>query len=164
MKDFYKKHRDITWYLLITISVATGVFINATVGTAAVLLIGLHFYIIFADEVDRDFIEFDRLGVSFVALLMHLLGYIVILVAVSTFIDKKEIKIYNSYEVKYLENEKILISKDNDIEIIDDAKLYWECRAKNCKNIAITNINTEPINPIFSKNLPSKSYTKHLVE
>lgn len=164
MKDFYKNHLDIIWYSLIAISVVTGVFVDSTLGTLVILLIGLHFYIGFADEVGRDFTEFDRFGATLAGTLIHFLVYIVILVVVSTFIDKKEIKISNSYEIKYLENEKILISKDNDIEIIDDAKLYWKCVAKNCKRISITNITTEPINDIYSKNLPSKSYTKHLVE
>lgn len=164
MKEFYKKHMDIIWYSLIAISVVTGVFVDATLGTLVILLIGLHVYIGFAEENGRDFTQFDRFGVTFTAMLSHVLVYIAILVVVSIFIDKKEIKISNSYEVKYLENEKILISKDNDIEIIDDAKLYWECVAKNCKRVVITNISTEPINDIYSKNLPSKSYTKYLVE
>ena len=159
MRDFLEKNKDIIWYLLCIIAVALGVFVDVTYGFITVLLIGVYFYIEFGDHLNGSFTEFDRFGASFVALLFHIIVYFAITVLVSSIIDKEEIKESTSYEVKFLENEKIVISKDNNIEIILDAKLYWECRAKNCKNVVITTVTKKPVNPVFSKDLFLKTST-----
>lgn len=160
MKDFYKKNTDKIWYLLCVLAVSLGMFVDVAYGFIVVLLIGVYFYIEFGNHLNRSFTEFDRFGVSFVALLFHLIVYFVIIAIVSSIIDKEEIKESNSYEVKFLENEKIVISRDNNIEmIVNEPKLYWECRAKNCKNIVITTIKEKHVNPIFSKDLFLKTST-----
>jgi hypothetical protein len=160
MKDFLKNNKgDIIWYLLCIITVLLGVFVDVSYGFFVVLLIGIHFYIEFENHLNRSFTEFDRYGSTFIALLFHCVIYIGIISIVSIIIDKEEIKELNSYEVKFLENEKIVINIGNNIEIIDNAKLYWECKAKNCKNIIITIITENPANPIFSKDLILKQST-----
>ena len=161
MKDFYKKNTDKIWYLLCVLAVSLGMFVDVVYGLFVVVLIGIHFYI--ESGSDRSFNEFDRFGDSFAALLFHIIVYFGIIALVSSVIDKEEIKESNSYEVKYLEHEKIIISKNNNLEVISDAKLYWECRAKNCKNIVITRIKEKHVNPIFSKDLFLKTSTVFLV-
>ena len=162
MKDFYKKNTDKIWYLLCVLAVSLGMFADVAYGFFVVLLIGLHFYIELGS--DRSFTEFDRFGASFTALLFHLIVYFGIIALVSSVIDKEEIKESNSYEVKYLEHEKIIISKNNNLEVISDAKLYWECRAKNCENIIITTTQEEPINTKYSKNLFLKTKIEYSVD
>ena len=164
MKDFLEKNRDIIWYLLCAIAVALGIFVDVGGGFIIVILIGIHFYIEFGNHINKSFTEFDRFGASFAALLVHIICYFAIIALVSSIIDKEEIKESNSYEVKFLENEKIVISKDNTIEIISDSKLYWECRAKNCKNIITTTITEKPVNSIYSKNLILKTSTVFSVD
>lgn len=164
MKDFYKKNRDIIWYLLCAIAVALGIFVDVAYGFIVVVLIGIHFYIEFGNHLNRSFTEFDRFGATFVGFLLHLFCYILIIVFVSFIIDKEEVKESNSYEVKFLENEKIVISKDNNIDIISDPKLYWECRAKNCKNIIMTTVTEKPVNSIYSKDLFLKTSTIYSVD
>lgn len=163
MKDFYRNNTDKIWCFLCALSILLGVFVDVAYGLIVILLIAAHFYVNLESDVDGNFTEFDRFGVSFTALLLHLLGYLAIIALVSSFVHKNEIKTTATYDVKYLENEKILILKDNNLAIIDDAKLYWECRAKNCKRISITDITTEPINNIYSRNLTSKSSTIYSV-
>ena len=164
MKDFLKKNRDIIWYLLCAIAVALGIFVDVGGGLIIVILIGVHFYIEFGNHINKSFTEFDRFGATFVGFLLHLFCYKLIIVFVSFIIDTEEIKESNSYEVKFLENEKIVISKDNTIEIISDSKLYWECRAKNCKNIIMTTVTEKPVNSIYSKNLFLKPSTVFSVD
>ena len=164
MKDFLKKNRDIIWYLLCAIAVALGIFVDVGGGFIIVILIGVHFYIEFGNHINKSFTEFDRFGASFVGFLLHLFCYILIIAFVSFIIDKEEIKESNSYEVKFLENEKIVISKDNNIELIDNPKLYWECRAKNCKNIIMTTVTEKPVNSIYSKDLFLKTSTIYSVD
>ena len=158
MKDFLKKNRDIIWYLLCASAVALGIFVDVAYGYLVILLITIHLYVVLGD-VTSNLERFDIFGATFVGFLLHLFCYILIIAFVSFIIDKEEIKESNSYEVKFLENEKIVISKDNNIEIISDPKLYWECRAKNCKNIVITTIKEKHVNPIFSKDLFLKTST-----
>ena len=160
MKDFSKKNTDKIWYLLCVLAVSLGMFVDVAYGLFVVVLIGIHFYIELGSDLNRSFNEFDRFGDSFVILLVHLICYFAIIALVSSVIDKEEIKESNSYEVKYLEHEKIVISRDNNIEmIVNEPKLYWECRAKNCKNIVITTIKEKHVNPIFSKDLFLKTST-----
>lgn len=165
MKDFLKKNRDIIWYLLCAIAVALGIFVDVGGGFIIVILIGIHFYIEFGNHINKSFTEFDRFGNSFAALLAHIIGYFVIIALVSSIIDTEEIKESTSYEVNLLENEKIVISKDNNIELIEEqSKLYWECRAKNCKNIIMTTVTEKPVNSIYSKDLFLKTSTIYSVD
>ena len=161
-KDFYETNACAIWYILCIFAILIGVFVNVAYGYLVILLITIHFYIILGD-VTSNLERFDRFGATFVGFLLHLVCYILIIVFVSFIIDKEEIKESTSYEVRFLENEKIVISKDNNIElIVDQTKIYWECRAKNCKNIIITTITEKPINHIFSKDLflkPSNIYS-----
>ena len=131
MKDFLEKNRDIIWHLLCAIAVALGIFVDVGGGFIIVILIGIHFYIEFGNHINKSFTEFDRFGASFAALLVHIICYFAIIALVSSIIDKEEIKESTSYEVKFLENEKIVISRDNIIEmIVNEPKVYWECIAK----------------------------------
>lgn len=163
MIELYKKYRDQIWWSLIVITTVVGIYIDTLLGLLGCLLIGIHFYISLCYEVDSKFSKFDAFGVGFVATVIHMFTYIVIVVIVTICIHKEEIKVSNSYNIKYLENEKIVILKDNNLEIINDAKLYWECRAKNCSNIIITTIKEKPINSIYSKNLPTNPSTIYSV-
>ena len=163
-KEMYKKNGDYIWWTLCAISMGLGVFVDLNYGMSIILLIGIHFYLLFGDQIDRYFTQFDRLGVSFIAILFHTFVYFFIVLVVTNAIDKTEIVTSNSYQVKYLENEKIVISKNNRAEIIGDPRLYWECVAKNCKNIVITRIKSVPANPIFSEDLPGRDYIVYSAE
>ena len=158
-KDFYETNADAIWYILCILAILIGVFVNDAYGYLVILLITIHLYTVL-ERFDR----FDRFGATFVGFLLHSFGYTLIIIFVSFIVDKEEIKEVNSYEVKFLENEKIVISKDNNIEIISDPKLYWECRAKNCKNIITTTITDKPVNSIYSKNLFLKPSTVFSVD
>ena len=162
MKDFYKKNTDKIWYLLCVLAVSLGMFVDVVYGFFVVLLIGLHFYIELGS--DRSFTEFDRFEASFAALLFHIIVYFGIIALVSSVIDKEEIKESNSYEVKFLENEKIVINTGDNLEIIDNARLYWECTAKNCKNIIITIIEEKPVTNVFSSDLFYKTNIEYSVD
>ena len=109
--------------------------IDTFYGFLVTLLIGVHFYISFCYEMDSNFTQLDWLGASFVALLLHYLSYFLIISAVSCVVDTQETKTSQRYEIKYMENETIVIIKNNEVLTIKDAKLYWECRAKNCDTI-----------------------------
>ena len=159
MKDFLENNTARIWFLICLIAVSLGIFIDVTYGFIVVLLIGVYCYIVL-DDITSNLETFDRFGATFVGFLLHLFCYIVIIALVSSIIDKEEIKESTSYEVKFLENEKIVISRDNNIEMIaNEPKLYWECRAKNCKNIIITTVTEKPVNPVFSKDLILKTST-----
>ena len=158
MKEFFENNADKIWYLLCVIIVAVGIFVDAFFGLLCCVLIGIHFYIVFSDKLDRNFTKSDSIAVNFISTLLHMTIYVIIIGVTSIVVDKEEIKVSNSYEVKYLEHEKIIISKNNNLEVISDAKLYWECRAKNCKDIVITNIRTKPSNSIYS-DLLTKSFS-----
>ena len=161
--DFYETNVDTVWYVLCAFTILIGLFVNVDYGYLVILLIMIHFYIVLG-YVTSNLERFDRLGATFVGFLLHLFCYKLIIVFVSFIIDTEEIKESNSYEVKFLENEKIVISKDNTIEIISDSKLYWECRAKNCKNIIMTTVTEKPVNSIYSKDLFLKTSTIYSVD
>lgn len=152
----YKENKDKIWYVLCFVSITAGIFYNVLLGLVGCLLISIHFYISLDEDIDAGFTETDRLGVSCVAFLIHITIYLGIIAIVASLVDKKEFKTFNQYYIKYIENEKIVILNEGNIEVLEDAKLYWECRAKNCTSIIKTTINEEVSNPIFSKNLPSK--------
>lgn len=152
----YKENKDKIWWLLCFISITTGIFYNVLLGLIGCLLIGIHFYISLDEDIDAGFTETDRLGVSFVAIIAHIILYLSIIAIVASVVDKKEFKTFKQFNIKYMENEKIVIFDNNDIQILEDAKLYWECRAKSCTSIIKTTINEEVSNSIFSKNLPCK--------
>lgn len=156
MKESYKRNRDIIWILLCVVAVVLGVFVDVFYGFLVTLLIGVHFFCSLRYEIDSNFTQSDVLGASFVALLLHYLSYFLIISAVSCVVDTREIKTSQRYEIKYMENETIVIIKNNEVLTIKDAKLYWECRAKNCDAIIETTISTVTSNPIFAKNLPHK--------
>ena len=162
-KDFYETNAGAIWYILCILAILIGVFVNVAYGYLVILLITIHFYME-PGEGTSNLERFDRFGATFVGFLLHLFCYILIIVFVSFIIDKEEIKESTSYEVRFLENEKIVISKDNNIEIISDPKLYWECRAKNCKNIITTTITEKPDNSIYSKDLFMKTSTIYSVD
>ena len=164
MKELYKKYRDQIWWSLIITAVIVGIFVDTFYGFLVTLLIGVHFYISLCYETDSKFTQLDVCGVSFIAILIHWCLYCAIIILTSLLVDTREIETKEIFEIKYLENEKIVISKNNTIQIIDDAKLYWECRAKNCKNITITIVKDKSINSIYSKNLPMSMSTIYSVD
>lgn len=156
MKEFYKKHITQIWLGLIVITLVVGIFVDILLGLLGCLLIGIHFFFSLCYEIDNKFKYSDALGTSFVALLLHYLSYFLIISAVTAVVDTREIKTSQRYEIKYMEYETIVIIKNNEVLTIKDAKLYWECRAKNCDAIIETTISTVTSNPIFAKNLPHK--------
>ena len=158
MKKFLEKNRDIIWYLMCVIAVALGVFVDVAYGFIVVILIGVYFYIVL-DDITSNLETFDRFGATFVGFLLHLFCYILIIVFVSFIVDTEEIKKSKSYEIKYKENGKILIEVGKNIQMLNDSALYWECEAKNCKNIIITTVTEKPVNHIFSKDLFLKTST-----
>ena len=162
--DIYFKYRDLIWRTLIITAAAVGIFVNTFYGFLVTLLIGVHFYISFCYETDSNFTQLDVLGVSFVATLIHWCLYGAIIVLTSIFVDTRTIETKEVFEIKYLENEKFVISKNNTIQIIDDAKLYWECRAKNCTEVIETKTRLETENTIFAPNLPHKASLKYSIE
>lgn len=164
MKELYKKYRDQIWWFLIFITTVVGIFIDTLLGLLGCLLIGIHFYISLCYEVNSKFTQSDVYGVSFISILIHLCLYWVIIILTSIFVDTRAIEIKEVFEIKYLENERFVISKNNTIEIIDDAKLYWECRAKNCTEIIETTVKLETENKIFAPNLPHKTSLKYSIE
>lgn len=156
MKELYKRNIDIIWILLCVVAVVLGIFVDTFYGFLFTTLIGVHFFFSHCYEIDNKFKYSDALGTSFVALLLHYLSYFLIISAVTAVVDTREIKTSQRYEIKYMENENIVIIKNNEVLTIKDAKLYWECRAKNCDAIIETTISTVTSNPIFAKNLPHK--------
>lgn len=164
MKESYKRNRDIIWILLCVVAVVLGIFVDTFYGFLVTLLIGVHFFFSFCYEIDNKFKYSDALDASFVALLLHYLSYFLIISAVTAVVDTREIKTSQRYEIIYMENETIVIVKNDDILTIKDARLYWECRAKNCDAIIETTISTVTSNPIFAKNLPHKTSSKYSIE
>lgn len=163
MREFYNKMENYIWIALCLICLISGIFVSPTIGLIFIVLIGVHFYISFSTEIDKRFGELDRFGASVTSTLVHLIMYIGILSGLTAFVDKKEIRTSKSYEVKFLENEKIVINTGDNLEIIDNARLYWECTAKNCKNIVITIIEEKPVSNVFSSDLFYKTNIEYSV-
>ena len=74
-------------------------------------MISVHFFFSICYVIDDKFSNDFRVGVSFVALLLHYLSYFLIISAVTAVVGTREIKTSQRYEIKYMENETIVIIK-----------------------------------------------------
>ena len=96
----------------------------------------------------------DSLGVFMALILISSIILLLIVNTMRTFIDKTpELSSQITYNIKYMENNQIIVEDNNKLRIIDSENLYNNCLNIKCKFIIVDTYIYRPVNKKLAKNI-----------
>ena len=103
-------------------------------------------------EYNTKFLE--SLSVFMSLMLISSIILLLIVNTMRTFIDKTpELSSQITYNIKYMENNQIIVEDNNKLRIIDSENLYNNCLNIKCKFITVDTYIYRPVNKKLAKNI-----------